>query len=143
MPTEVRIPNIGDFTDVPVVELNVKPGDRVEIDTALMVLESDKATVDIPSPLAGTVSKVLVAEGDTVSEGSLVLLIEPAGGVAEVVAETPPVGGSATPSSQAVPDPDGAEHASLVVIGAGPGGYSAAFRAADLGRDVVLIDPRA
>ena len=61
MPTEVRIPNIGDFTDVPVVELNVKPGDRVEIDTALMVLESDKATVDIPSPLAGTVSKVLVA----------------------------------------------------------------------------------
>jgi dihydrolipoamide dehydrogenase len=138
MATEIRIPNIGDFVDVPVVELHVKPGDRVAVDTALMVLESDKATVDIPSPLAGTVRQVLVAEGDVVKEGSVVLLLE-----ADEAVEA--VTGAATPdiSSATASKPEADEHAPLVVIGAGPGGYSAAFRAADLGREVVLIDPRA
>lgn len=135
MVAEIRIPNIGDFADVPVVELHVKPGDRVEVDTALMVLESDKATVDIPSPLAGTVSQVLVAEGDVVSEGSLVLLVD----ADEFAAAGEAAASDVSPAT--APDAAADELASLVVIGAGPGGYSAAFRAADLGREVVLIDP--
>ncbi|MGA8891613.1 MAG: biotin/lipoyl-containing protein, partial [Anaeromyxobacteraceae bacterium] len=77
---EVRVPNIGGFKDVGVIEVLVKPGDRVETDASLVTLESDKATMDVPAPFAGTVQEVRVKVGDRVGEGSLVLLLEPAEG---------------------------------------------------------------
>ena len=76
--TEVRVPDIGDFKDVPVIEVMVKPGDVVKPEDSLVTLESDKATLDVPSPVAGTVRELKVKVGDKVSEGSLILLLEPA-----------------------------------------------------------------
>jgi len=147
-PTEIRLPDIGDFTGVPVIEVHVAPGDEVAVDDPIVTLESDKATMDIPAPQAGTVRELRVGVGDEVSEGDVLLLLDAAGagdGPAQAVEsrEQAPSG-----SVQAAPAPTPASaagiqadvQAEVLVLGAGPGGYSAAFRAADLGRSVVLVD---
>ncbi|MEI8302834.1 MAG: dihydrolipoyl dehydrogenase [Burkholderiales bacterium] len=173
---EVRIPDIGDFAEVEVIELLVKPGDTVTAEQSLITVESDKASMEIPSSAAGVVKELKVALGDKVAEGSLVLVLEatdadadaaaaPAAGaaaspdpVAHASAIAPPptdslpaaprppaaIGAPAAPRSgpQPAPAPDREpdQHCQLLVIGGGPGGYSAAFRAADLGLSTVIIE---
>jgi dihydrolipoamide dehydrogenase len=147
--TEIRVPDIGDFTDVPVIEIHVSPGDEVALEDPLVTLESDKATMDVPAPEAGTVKQLSVKIGDRVSEGSVLLTLEVDGaGPTDAGSEAP--AGSATQASverEPAPPPPassngaGADHdAQVVVIGSGPGGYTAAFRAADLGLKTVLIE---
>jgi dihydrolipoamide dehydrogenase len=131
---EVKVPDIGDFKSVEIIEVHVGPGAEVKIDDPLVTLESDKASMDIPSPAAGTVGELKVAKGDRVSEGDLILLLQT--GAKERVA--PP----AAPRPQAPVAGPGDYHAEVLVLGAGPGGYTAAFRAADLGKKVVLVDRR-
>ncbi|MCR8549965.1 dihydrolipoyl dehydrogenase [Salipiger sp. P9] len=131
MRSKIRIPDIGDFSGVPVVEVLVAVGDSIAADDAILTLESDKATLDVPSPVSGTVQEIRVAEGDLVSKGDVVMIFESVEGA------------GAPEAAQEAVTSRSADHAPLVVIGAGPGGYTAAFRAADLGRDVTLIDPRA
>jgi dihydrolipoamide dehydrogenase len=142
--SEIRVPDIGDFKNVPVIEIFVKPGDTVKVDDPLLALESDKATMDVPSPVAGAVKELKVKVGDRVSEGSVIVVIEAAGAAAQ-----PPKEATAAPAPAATPiiapAPKTASgkadlHAEVVVLGAGPGGYTAAFRAADLGKQVVLIE---
>ena len=135
--TEVRVPDIGDFTDVPVIEILVSPGDTVALDDPLLTLESDKATMDIPSPVAGVVRALHVKLGDRVSEGSVLLVVEGDGAVAAAPAQAPPSGAGAVGTA---PAPDADRHTSVLVLGAGPGGYTAAFRAADLGLSVTLVE---
>lgn len=130
---EIHIPDIGDFTNIAIVEITVKPGDRITEQQTILMLESDKATMDIPAPCAGRVVELLVAEGDRVSAGTPVMRVDTEAG--EAVAA--PVSAPAPAAVSA-----GDDHADLLVIGAGPGGYTAAFRAADLGRSVVLVDAR-
>jgi dihydrolipoamide dehydrogenase len=139
--TEVRVPDIGDFADVPIIEVHVEPGTAVEVEDPLITLESDKATMDVPSPAAGTVTQMAVQVGDRVSQGSLILSLEPA--AADVAAGDG--AGPAAPVAEAVPPPappaEGeGERAQVVVLGSGPGGYTAAFRAADLGLQTVLVE---
>ncbi len=129
--TEVKVPDIGDFKEVEVIEVLVKPGDRVAKEQSLITLESDKATMEIPSPGAGTVQSVKVKVGDKVSQGAPILLLESAS------AEKPPAEPAAPP---AAPAAKGETDCDVVVIGAGPGGYSAAFRAADIGLRTVLVE---
>ena len=139
---EVRVPDIGDFKDVPVIELAIKRGDVVKPDDPLITLESDKASMDVPSPAAGTVKEITVKIGDKVSAGTLILTLETG-----VIGAAPSVS-SAHPASSppyAVPTP--ARHAGssdveceMLVLGAGPGGYSAAFRSADLGMSTMLVE---
>jgi dihydrolipoamide dehydrogenase len=151
--TEVRVPDIGDFTDVPVIEILVAPGDTVAAEDPLVTLESDKATMEIPAPAAGVITQLRVEIGDRVSEGSVLLLLEADGagaaagaaGAAEAPAasEAPEAPAPAAAAAPPAPGPARAEadhHADLVVLGAGPGGYSAAFRAADLGLKTVLVE---
>lgn len=144
---EVKIPDIGDFKDVPVIEVLVSPGDAVEKETSLITLETDKASMEIPSPQAGTVQDIRVSVGDKVSEGSVILtlaVIQPAEsiqtGSSHDVSQAPPVSPSATLSRSEQASMQGDIHADVVVLGAGPGGYTAAFRAADLGKKVVLVE---
>jgi dihydrolipoamide dehydrogenase len=144
---EVKVPDIGDFKDVPVIEIHVKPGDTIRAEDALITLESDKATMDVPSPAAGTVKEVKIKVGDKVTEGTLVLLLE-AGAAASAAAPAPaavsPAPASAAPAPAAASHAGGADiECDLMVLGAGPGGYSAAFRAADLGMKVVLVERHA
>src|SRR5262245_29439205 len=139
MPTEVKVPDIGDFKSVEVIEVLVKPGDVVAKEQSLITLESDKATMEIPSPGAGKVQAIKVKVGDKVSKGSLILMLD--GAEAPAQKQTPPATPSpldrgATPAPVAKGDFD----CDVVVIGAGPGGYSAAFRAADLGLRTVLVE---
>ncbi|MEA2251197.1 MAG: dihydrolipoamide dehydrogenase [Solirubrobacteraceae bacterium] len=139
---EVKVPDIGDFADVPVIEVLVSAGDEVAPEDPLVTLESDKATMDIPAPAAGTVTELKVAVGDTVSEGSLLLLLAPAAGdgaspdAAAPAAQEAPAAAAGAPASA----PDADVRVQVAVLGAGPGGYTAAFRAADLGLQVALID---
>jgi dihydrolipoamide dehydrogenase len=138
--TEVRVPDIGDFTDVPVIEIHVSPGDEVAVEDPLVTLESDKATMDVPAPEAGTVAQLRVKIGDRVSEGSVLLTLESDGAAPSDAAPSSEVRVEREP---APPSPNGAggDHdAHVVVIGSGPGGYTAAFRAADLGLKTVLIE---
>jgi dihydrolipoamide dehydrogenase len=138
--TEVRVPDIGDFTDVPVIEIHVSPGDEVAVEDPLVTLESDKATMDVPAPQAGTVAQLRVKIGDRVSEGSVLLTLESDGAAPSDAAPSSEVRVEREP---APPSPNGAggDHdAHVVVIGSGPGGYTAAFRAADLGLKTVLIE---
>ncbi len=148
--TEVKVPDIGDFKEVPVIEIHVKPGDTVNAEDALITLESDKATMDVPSPAAGVVREVKLAVGDKVGEGSLVLLLEAGAGDTAAVAAPQP---AATPAPAAVPPaptsaaPLAGSYAGkvdieteMLVLGAGPGGYSAAFRSADLGMKTVIVE---
>lgn len=134
---EITVPDIGDFNNVPVIEVLVKPGDKVEKDTSLLTLESEKSTMEIPSSHAGTVKSIRLKVGDKVSQGSEILTLE--------LAEIMPAAVEA-PAPVAAPEPvaaSGEIHADVVVLGAGPGGYTAAFRAADLGKKVVLIERHA
>jgi dihydrolipoamide dehydrogenase len=162
---EVRVPDIGDFTDVPVIEIHVSPGDTVAAEEPLITLESDKATMDVPAPAAGTVQEVLVSLDDKVSEGSPILTLEtaeespagaapgegpseparpeePAASEAEGAGPRGSGGPSPTPSpAPAAPSlPDADRQAQVLVIGSGVGGYTAAFRAADLGLKVTLVE---
>jgi dihydrolipoamide dehydrogenase len=138
---EVRVPDIGDFNDVPVIEVAVKSGDQVKPEDPLITLESDKASMEVPSPAAGTVKDVNVKVGDKVSEGSLILSLTTG------MAAAAPAAGPAGQRPQAPPVPAAARHdgdadveCDMLVLGAGPGGYSAAFRAADLGMSTVLVE---
>ncbi len=143
----VKIPDIGDFTDIPIIEIMVKPGDTVEADAPLMSLESDKATMDIPAPRAGRIVELLVKAGDRVSEGNVVLTMETAG--ASAAATAPAAAPATAPAPAPATTPIAAtgsaparvdENCAVLVIGGGPGGYSAAFRAADLGLDVIIVE---
>jgi dihydrolipoamide dehydrogenase len=200
--SEVRVPDIGEFTDVPVIEIHVAAGDEIAAEDPLVTLESDKATMDVPAPAAGTVAQLSVKIGDRVSEGSVLLTLEgsadgagargesakdsggagakgesakDSGGASAqgesaespAAAEAPPAspaptsdapkssksgdgqpvagsprGGQPSPESPAPPSPpeDSGRDAQVVVIGSGPGGYTAAFRAADLGLRTIMIE---
>ena len=136
MAQEIRLPDIGDFHDVPIIEILVKPGQAVRKEATLLTLESDKATLDVPAPEDGVIGEVLVKVGDKVSQGSLLGTYARAGGQAA---------GAEAPAPAAAPQPAEAPadfETDLLVLGAGPGGYTAAFRAADLGLKVVLVDRR-
>ncbi|MBE7420992.1 MAG: Dihydrolipoyl dehydrogenase [Bacteroidia bacterium] len=140
---EVKVPDIGDFKDVPVIEIQVSPGDTVKAEDPLVTLESDKATMEVPAPAAGTVKEIKLKIGDKVAEGTLVLLLETveAGAAAPAPAPTPAAPPAATPAPQAARHAGGADiETDMLVLGAGPGGYSAAFRSADLGLKTVLVE---
>ena len=142
---EIKVPDIGNFKDVEVIDILVNVGDSVDKDASLITVESDKAAMDIPCSQAGVVEKLLVKVGDKVSEGSPLLMLkagEPA------VAPSPAPQPTATPPAAPQPAPGVAPstadlHAQVLVLGAGPGGYTAAFRAADLGQQVVLVERHA
>jgi dihydrolipoamide dehydrogenase len=167
MSTEVRVPDIGDAKDVEVVEVLVQKGSQVAVEDPLITLESDKASMDVPSPIAGTVTSVAIKKGDRVSAGALIATLESAAAApAQAAAPKAPAAtpqpvpaeaSTAAPASKPAPAtgpatapapapaktsvsaaPEGA--VDLVVLGAGPGGYTAAFRAADLGMKVTLIE---
>ena len=154
--TEVKVPDIGDYTNIPVIEVLVKPGDTVGKDQGLVTLESDKATMEVPSSVAGVIREVKVKVGDAVSEGSVVALIETdAAAAAPTAARAEPTKQVASPApapaakvENAAPAPRAAAgtgakadiECQVVVLGSGPGGYTAAFRAADLGQNTVLIE---
>jgi dihydrolipoamide dehydrogenase len=140
---EVRVPDIGDFADVPIIEIFVSPGDQVSVEDPLITLESDKATMDVPSPAEGKVKELAVAVGESVSEGSLILTLEGAATdgrapapVAPPEAATAPAVAPPAPAFEGEVDVE----CDVVVLGAGPGGYTAAFRAADLGLKTVLVE---
>jgi len=150
---DIKVPDIGDFKDVAVIELLVQPGDVVKLEQSLISVESDKASMEIPSSHAGVVKGIKLKVGDTVNEGSVILSLEVSGAAA--APESVPVPApsataapmAAASPAAAAPAPVAASYAGgadtecdLVVLGAGPGGYSAAFRAADLGMKVVLIE---
>jgi len=172
---EVKVPDIGDFKDVPVIEVFIKPGDVVAAEDSLVTLESDKATMDVPAPAAGKVQEVRVKVGDKVSEGSLIVVLDTAGTATAKPAPAAPAPSpqpspasgrrnEVVPSAQPSPAKTGAPAAvkpeaatapipgaatysgnvdlecEMLVLGSGPGGYSAAFRAADLGMKTVLVE---
>ena len=152
----VEVPDIGDFTDVDIIEVLVSAGDIIAEEDPLLTLESDKASIEIPSPAAGTVKQVLVSVNDKVSQGQAILKLEVSdseaaegsGDAQEAPqAEQPPA--AEEPQSAAAPatapaadtfDGESDLHAEVVVLGSGPGGDTAAFRAADLGKSVILIE---
>jgi len=170
----VNVPDIGNFKDIPVIEILVKVGETVTAEQSLITLETDKATMDVPAPVAGIVKELKLKVGDTVSEGSVILMLETTGTEQAQIPPSPPLlsgvtaaatasvaasqpgtaphfdkgglGGISAPASTQSPVPSpqtftkGDIHAEVVVLGAGPGGYTAAFRAADLGKQVVLIE---
>ncbi|MCU6432798.1 dihydrolipoyl dehydrogenase [Undibacterium sp. Jales W-56] len=140
---EVKVPDIGDFKEVEVIELLVKVGDTIKVDQSLITVESDKASMEIPSSHAGVVKEVKVKVGDKVAEGTLLLLIEAAVAAATAVSSAPVA--PATAPAVAAPAASGYTGqvditCDMMVLGAGPGGYSAAFRSADLGLNTVLIE---
>ncbi len=147
--TEVKVPDIGDYTNVPVIEILVKPGDTVTKDQGLVTLESDKATMEVPSSVAGVVKEIKVKLGDEISEGTVVAIVDSEGaGTAPAKAEAPkaaPAPAAAAPAA-AAPKAAGVSgrkadiECQVVVLGSGPGGYTAAFRSADLGTNTVLIE---
>jgi dihydrolipoamide dehydrogenase len=143
---EVKVPDIGDFKDVAVIELLVKPGDAVKAEQSLITVESDKASMEIPSSAAGVVKELKVALGDKVNEGTLILMLD-AEGAAAAAAASAPAAATMTPAAAPAPAPVASSYAGgadlecdMLVLGAGPGGYSAAFRAADLGMKTVLVE---
>ncbi len=150
---EVKVPDIGDYSDVPVIEVLVAVGDTVKKDQGLVTLESDKATLEVPSSAAGVVKEIKVKLGDSLSEGAVVVVLDAEGAAeapapaAAAPASKPPV----TPSHRAPAEPAAPKPAlssgkqadiecEMVVLGSGPGGYTAAFRAADVGLDTVLVE---
>nr|VFJ50733.1 MAG: dihydrolipoamide dehydrogenase [Candidatus Kentron sp. DK] len=152
----IPVPDIGDFKQVAIIEVLIAPGDRVEVDTPLITLESDKASMEVPSPEAGVVEEIKVAVGDKVAMGSpiVTLRVEGPGTTAtparEVQPSAPPAadsrGGASAPpdtppaASLSASLPAADIQTDVLVLGAGPGGYTAAFRAADLGKKVVLVE---
>ena len=162
---EIACPDLGDFKDIPIIEVLVKAGDTVEIDTPLITLETDKATMDVPSSAAGTVAELLISKGSRVSKGTPLVRLEtaeqPSAATAPPAAAATPPATPATPApappatslpaatplpaapTAIVPDasePEASRSVALLVLGAGPGGYTAAFRAADLGLKVTLVE---
>jgi dihydrolipoamide dehydrogenase len=145
---EIPVPDIGDFTDVPVIEIHVSAGDEISVEDPLVTLESDKATMDVPAPSAGVVTQLRVSIGDRVSEGSVLLTLETNSTGPETPAgpeesAAPPDSTAAAPDAPAPgpPAPEGPERdAQVLVIGSGPGGYTAAFRAADLGLKTIMVE---
>jgi len=152
---EIRVPDIGDFKSVDVIEVLVKPGDRIEREQSLISLESDKATMEIPSSHAGVVREMKVKVGDQVAEGAVILVLDAADVADAPVAASPGTVKATVPVADAparpAPAPTKAAAAlpagtavdatcELLVLGSGPGGYAAAFRAADLGRNVILVE---
>ena len=139
---QVDVPDIGDFSEIPVIEIHVAVGDTVSVDDPLVTLESDKATMDLPAPTEGVVEEVFVSVGDVVSEGDKLIALRSADAAPAAAAARPPAQTAAsTPTAApAASSARGAVHAQLVVLGSGPGGYTAAFRAADLGLEVVVIE---
>jgi dihydrolipoamide dehydrogenase len=174
---EVKVPNIGDFKEVEIIELMVKPGDTITVDQSLVTVESDKASMEIPSTHAGTIKELKVKVGDKVGEGSLLLILDESGAGAGAAPAAAPSAASEKPAAQigaqaaaptaaagptdsyapahkadaaapnAVPAPNAASYSGpvdveceMMVLGAGPGGYSAAFRSADLGMNTVLVE---
>ncbi|MEF9997042.1 MAG: FAD-dependent oxidoreductase, partial [Burkholderiaceae bacterium] len=140
---ELRVPDIGDFKDVEVIEVLVKAGDTIALEQSLITVESDKASMEIPATAAGVVRELKLKLGDKVAKGSLLLLLEPAAAIVTAPAAAPAAASAPVPS----PAPLAASLAGaadiecdVMVLGAGPGGYSAAFRAADLGLKVVLVE---
>ena len=155
MTTEVRLPDIGDFEGVEVIEILVSPGDSVAKEDSLISLESDKATMEIPSPYDGTVGEIKISLGDKISEGDLILVMDITsvdGAEDDSVSssgdqQTTESGEDASdksaavaPQAATVPAGDADIHAEVLVLGSGPGGYTAAFRAADLGKKVVMVE---
>jgi dihydrolipoamide dehydrogenase len=141
----ILVPDIGDYADIPVIEVLVKVGDVVEKEQPLLVLESDKATMEVPADAAGTITSIAVKLGDKVSKGSVIAEIEasatapasqpvaaPVANPAPVVKEPAPVAGQYSGKVD--------HECEVLVLGAGPGGYSAAFRSADLGMNTVLVE---
>jgi len=161
MAKEIRLPDIGDFKDVPIIEIHIKPGQTVAKEEVILTLESDKATLDVPSPEAGVIGEIKVKVGDKVSKGSLLATIDGAAdaaapapaakAAAAAPASAPPAASAPGPAAPAAaPSPAPAAPAAkadiecdVVVFGAGPGGYTAAFRAADLGQKVAILERRA
>src|SRR5438477_1678912 len=173
---EVKVPDIGDFKDVPVIELLVKPGDKIKKEDSLVTLESDKATMEVPSTHAGVVKELRVKIGDKVSQGSVIAVVDAESAAAAPQAQSPTPAQASTAPQASTPAQAGAQspasdaaalkgaiaqqgaqavrdqlsstlaslnadlHAEVLVLGAGPGGYTAAFRAADLGKKVVLVE---
>ena len=148
---EVKVPDIGDFKDVAVIEVMVKVGETIAVDTGLVMVESDKASMEIPSTHAGVVKEIKVKVNDKVSEGSVILMIEAAGAAAAAPSPAPAAPAApakaAAPAAPSAPVPGAASYSGkadveceVVVLGAGPGGYSAAFRSADLGMKTVLVE---
>ena len=142
--TTIEVPEIGDFKDVEIIEILVNEGDKVELDQSLITVESDKASMEIPAPMAGEITSVLVKVGDRISKGSAIAMLLPDESGGTAAAGTAPSAASASaPAEVAAAQPTGATadmQTEVVVIGAGPGGYTAAFRAADLGKSVVLVE---
>ncbi|MGF6636859.1 dihydrolipoyl dehydrogenase [Paraburkholderia sp. MM6662-R1] len=152
---EVKVPDIGDFKDVDVIEVNIKPGDTIEKEQSLLTLESDKASMEVPSDTAGTVKEVRIKPGDKVSQGTVIALVEATAGGAAAAAPAPkapekaapvPAPAAAAPKAAAPAAQAGSYSGSadiecdMLVLGSGPGGYSAAFRSADLGMKTVLVE---
>ncbi|MGF6609050.1 dihydrolipoamide dehydrogenase [Paraburkholderia sp. WSM4175] len=154
---EVKVPDIGDFKDVDVIEVNIKPGDTIEKEQSLLTLESDKASMEVPSDTAGTVKEVRIKPGDKVSQGTVIALVEATAGGAAAAAPAPapkapekaapaPAPAAAAPKA-AAPAAQASSYSGsadiecdMLVLGSGPGGYSAAFRSADLGMKTVLVE---
>jgi dihydrolipoamide dehydrogenase len=149
---EVKVPDIGDFDSVPVIDLFVKVGDTIKVDDAICTLESDKATMDVPSPVAGVVKEVLVQLGAKVGEGALLIKVDSGASAATTetttsLGVTPGNAPKETPTAVPVAAPVAGSHAGgadleceMLVLGAGPGGYSAAFRSADLGMKTIIVE---
>lgn len=147
---EIKIPDIGDFKDVPIIEVLVAPGDKVEKETSLITLETEKASLEVPAPQAGVVQDIKIKVGDKVSEGTVILTLaateqstqtahtQTTSAAPENAPSAPVAATPTTVPTQSVTPSD--MHADVVVLGAGPGGYTAAFRAADLGKKVILIE---
>ena len=134
----IKVPDIGDSSSVEVIEIAVAVGDQVQVEESIVTLESDKASMDIPSPVAGLVKSIVVAVGDKVSEGDVLIELELGDEVTSPIAEKKaPIAPKTATSKQNI---KADLHAEVLVIGAGPGGYTAAFRAADLGKKVILIE---
>ena len=134
MTDTIKVPDIGDFKDVPVIEVYVKAGQTITAEETLVTLESDKAAMDVPAPSAGVIGEVMIKVGDRVSAGSVIATFVSADSTKVASAVSPPAAATSATSAK------GDFHAEVLVVGAGPGGYSAAFRAADLGKKVVLVD---
>ena len=147
---DIKVPDIGDFDEVAVIELLVQPGDTVKPEQSLITVESDKASMEIPSSHGGVVKELKVKLGDKVKEGSVVLVLDGEGAAAAPAAApavAAPIAPPAVPAAAAVPAPTASSfggnadiECDVVVLGGGPGGYSAAFRAADLGLKVVVVE---
>jgi len=150
---EVKVPDIGDFDSVEIIEVLVAVGDQIAEEDSLITVESDKASMEIPAPAAGTVTSIKVSVGDEIAEGSLILMLETS---ADTTAASAGVKQEEAPKVEAAPEVETLKseqapaansfagkvdvQAEVVVLGSGPGGYTAAFRAADLGKQVVLIE---